>query len=280
MTTTTRRPRGSKAPTPVRARPERGGGTGTSAPVPASGAEAGAEAKTEARPKAAPKPGTRTPKAAPKTAPKTGTRTASKAGAEAGPKPSPKAGTATRVRTAAAAGQAERRTGRSAPPRAPFVLLICGLMGGALVSLLLLNTVLAEDAFTLTRLQQNNKLLGQQRQALQEEIAREESPERVAQKAEALGMQRPTRLAFIDGVTGQVIGGSMRPVPHAAAAAAGAAGVVGIPGAVVPGDGVSAAADRAAEAPRTGRTGAPARPAGTGAAADRAAADRTGTGRP
>ncbi|GAA3976545.1 hypothetical protein GCM10023085_68710 [Actinomadura viridis] len=276
MTTTTRRPRGSKAPTPVRARPERGGGTGGSAPVPASGAEAGTEAKTEARPKAAPKGGTRTvPKSAPKAAPKTGARTASKAGAEAGPKASPQAGTKTRAKAAAAAGQAERRTGRSSPPRAPFVLLICGLMGGALVSLLLLNTVLAEDAFTLTRLQQNNKLLGQQRQALQEEIAREESPERVAQKAEALGMQRPTRLAFIDGVTGQVIGGSMRPVPHAAAAAAGAAGVVGIPGAVVPGDGVSAAADRAAAAPGS-RTGAPARPAGTGAGT----ADRTGTGTP
>jgi hypothetical protein len=129
---------------------------------------------------------------------------------------------------------------RPAPPRTPFLLLICGLMGGALVSLLLLNTVLAEDAFTLTRLQQNNRLLGQQRQALEVELAREESPERLAQRAEALGMQRPTRLAFIDGVTGQVIGGSVRPVPHAAAAAAGAAGVIGVPGAVIPDDGVPA----------------------------------------
>ncbi|MCW2904080.1 MAG: hypothetical protein JWO67_6345, partial [Streptosporangiaceae bacterium] len=82
---------------------------------------------------------------------------------------------------------------QSAPPRAPFVLLVVGLLGGALVSLLLLNTVLAEDAFTLTKLQRSNKQLGQQRQALQEEIAREESPEVLAQKAKALGMVQVTR---------------------------------------------------------------------------------------
>src|SRR4051812_48154134 len=99
------------------------------------------------------------PKAAPKTAPAKDTRRA--------------ADTRTaRVRVSAA------RAGST--PRAPFVLLVVALLGGALVSLLLLNTVLAKDAFTLTELQQSNKLLTQQRQALQEQIAREESPERLA----------------------------------------------------------------------------------------------------
>jgi len=126
----------------------------------------------------------------------------------------------------------------AAPPRAPFVLLVLGLLGGALVSLLLLNTVLAEDAFTLTKLQRSNKQLNEQRQALQEEIAREESPTVLAQKAKALGMVQPTRPAFVDAQTGRVVGSKVRPVPHAAAAAAGAGGVVGVPGAVVPGDGV------------------------------------------
>ncbi|WP_165900912.1 hypothetical protein [Microbispora triticiradicis] len=38
------------------------------------------------------------------------------------------------------------------PPRAPFVLLVVGLMCGGLVTLLLLNTVLAQDSFKLTDL--------------------------------------------------------------------------------------------------------------------------------
>jgi hypothetical protein len=95
-----------------------------------------------------------------------------------------------------------------------------------------LNTVLAQDAFTLTELQQSNNLLTQQRQALQEQIAREEAPERLAQKAKALGMIQPVRPAFVDARTGRVAGDTLRPVPHAAA------GVVGVPGAVVPGDGI------------------------------------------
>src|SRR5437764_12465731 len=116
---------------------------------------------------------------------------------------------------------ATRAQGRS--PRTPFVLLIVGLLGGALISLLLLNTVLAKDAFTLSELQQSNKLLAQQKQALQEDVAREESPANLAQRAKALGMVEPTRPAFVDARNGKVIGGSVRPVPHAAAAAAGAA---------------------------------------------------------
>src|SRR5581483_1228137 len=124
---------------------------------------------------------------------------------------------------------------QSRTPRTPFVLLIVGLLGGALISLLLLNTVLAKDAFTLSELQQSNKLLAQQKQALQEDVAREESPANLAQRAKALGMIEPTRPAFVDAKNGKVIGGSVRPVPHAAAAAA---GVLGIPGAVVPGDGI------------------------------------------
>jgi hypothetical protein len=118
------------------------------------------------------------------------------------------------------------------------VLLILALLSGALVSLLLLNTVLAKDAFALTELQQSNKQLLQQRDELRNEIAYEESPAVLAQKARALGMIQPNKPAFVDGRTGQVIGGSLRPVPREAAAAAGAAGVLGVPGATVPGDGI------------------------------------------
>lgn len=152
------------------------------------------------------------------------------------------------------ANAARARGAKGTPPRAPFVLLVVGLLGGALVSLLLLNTVLAEDAFTLTRLQRSNKQLTQQRQALQEEIAREEAPAVLAQKAKALGMVQPTRPAFVDAQARRVVGPRVRPVPHPAAAAAGAAGVVAVPGAVVPGDGVTGWNEPdGAEAPEGGR---------------------------
>jgi len=126
-------------------------------------------------------------------------------------------------------------TGR---PRAPFVLLILCLLGGALVSLLVLNTVLARDAYTLSALESSERRLTQQKQTLVEEIAREESPGRLALKARNQGMVQPSELAFVDPGNGRVTGGKKRPVPPVAAAAAAAAGVIGVPGAIVPGDGI------------------------------------------
>lgn len=129
---------------------------------------------------------------------------------------------------------AERRA--AAPPRAPFVLVVVGLLGGALVSLLLLNTVLAQDAFSLSELQRGNQRLNEQKQALQEEIARESSPEVLHAKARGLGMRDPDRPAFIDPRTGRVTESGGRPpgVPDEAMAAAAAGGVTGAPGALVP----------------------------------------------
>ena len=68
------------------------------------------------------------------------------------------------------------------------MLLVVGLLGGALVSLLLLNTVLAQDAFTLSELQRSNQQLNERKQALQEDIARESSPAVLHAKARGLGM--------------------------------------------------------------------------------------------
>ncbi|TYB44658.1 hypothetical protein [Actinomadura chibensis] len=174
---------------------------------------------------AATKPATKpTPKPAAKTATKPATKPVTKAAAKR----------ASAAGTAAARPAAVRR----AAPRAPFVLLIVGLLGGALVSLLLLNTVLAKDAFTLSRLQQSNKQLEQQRQAYEADIARGGSPEGLSNKAKALGMKQADDMAFFNPDTGRTGGGTVQPVPREAAAAAGAAGVVGVPGTVVPGDGV------------------------------------------
>lgn len=243
MTTTSRRPP-TKAP--KKRAPERPDGSAAVRPAPAKGRSAGtAPAKpTPAKPapvKAAPA------KAAP---------------AKAAPAKSTKA---------AKGATASRRTGQAAP-RAPFVLLIVGLLGGALVSLLLLNTVLAKDAFTLTRLQQSNKQLEQQRQAYEEEIAREGAPQQLSKKAEGLGMKQAKDPAFFSTEPGRP-GGTIRPVPQSA----GAAGVLGVPGTVIPGDGVPPADAR------TNGTGAGARNgqgAGTrnGAGTGNGAGARNGAG--
>ncbi|MFB9832746.1 FtsB family cell division protein [Actinoallomurus acaciae] len=84
-----------------------------------------------------------------------------------------------------------RTTGRhaTAAPRAPFALLVVGLLGGALVGLLLLNTALAQQSFKRSELQQENQRLEERRQALQEDIARESSPEVLRAKARRLGMR-------------------------------------------------------------------------------------------
>ncbi|MFB4315809.1 hypothetical protein [Actinomadura sp. 21ATH] len=231
MTTTTRRPGKSRAPGQAPARGRTGSGATPAAPArPAKPAEPASRTRVRASPPAAPatKPGKQ---AAP--------------GKAAKPAKSAKSTRAARAaKPAARTRPAARRP--AAPPRAPFVLLICGLLGGALVSLLLLNTVLAEDAFTMSRLQQSNKLLGQQKEALQEEIAREEAPGNLANKAEGLGYRGPGRLPYVDPTSQQVIGGSGKPMPASAAAAAAAAGALGIPGAVLPDDVPAPAADRGA----------------------------------
>lgn len=145
------------------------------------------------------------------------------------------------VRTAGARRPSRRNTApvaarRSATPRAPFVLLVIGLLGGALVSLLLLNTVLAQDAFTLSELQRGNQQLNERKQALQEDIDRESSPAVLHAKARGLGMVDGQRPAFIDPRTGRVTEGGARPpgVSNEAMAAAAAAGVAGTPGAIMP----------------------------------------------
>lgn len=182
--------------------------------------------ETEPRPRRAPRP-----KEAAKPAPGT-----AKAQPKAEPRPRtrPEAEPAERTRPAART----RPRPSSGRPRAPFVLLILCLLGGALVSLLLLNTVLARDTYTLSALEGSERQLIQQKQALTEEIAREEAPGRLALKARNQGMVQPTEPAFIDPGNGRVTGGTLRPVPSAAAAAAAAAGVIGVPGAIVPGDGI------------------------------------------
>jgi len=96
---------------------------------------------------------------------------------------------------------------RARAPRMPFILLLVGLLGGALVSLLVISTTLAQGSFRITNLQQQNANLARQRQILTNEVAQESNPAVIAKKAEQLGMRPNPHLGFIDPKTGRIIVG-------------------------------------------------------------------------
>jgi hypothetical protein len=108
--------------------------------------------------------------------------------------------------------RATRPVPRTARPRArssrtPFILLLVGLLGGALVSLLVISTTLAQGAFRITSLQEQNANLAREQQTLTNEVAQAGNPAVIAQKAEQLGMRANPHLGFIDPKTGKIIVG-------------------------------------------------------------------------
>ncbi len=72
-------------------------------------------------------------------------------------------------------------------PRAPFVLLVVGLLCGGLVSLLLLNTVLAQDSFELNDLRASTDELRQQAEELDKQVMYLTGPEAIAEQARGRG---------------------------------------------------------------------------------------------
>lgn len=99
------------------------------------------------------------------------------------------------------------------PARTPFVLLVAGLLAAGLLGLLLLNTVLAQDAFVVHDLQKQSALLTDREQALQQDVAAEASPERLAARARALGLVPSENPVFLRLTDGRIVG-----VPAAAKA--------------------------------------------------------------
>jgi hypothetical protein len=88
--------------------------------------------------------------------------------------------------------------------RTPFVFLLVGLLGGGLLCLLLINTILDTGAYQITQLQQENATLTQRTQELQARIAYEESPTVLAGQAQRLGMREPPLLNFLDLGKGKI----------------------------------------------------------------------------
>jgi len=89
------------------------------------------------------------------------------------------------------------------PHRMPFVLLLCGLLGGALVSALVISTTLAEGAFETTKLQDATSALSRERQALEEQVAQAQSAQVIEARAVKLGMRPVGELRFVDLKTGE-----------------------------------------------------------------------------
>jgi hypothetical protein len=98
---------------------------------------------------------------------------------------------------------------RRRSPRAPFILLLVGLLGGALVSLLVISTTLAQGAFQITSLQQQNATLARQEQTLTNAVAQEANPAVIAQQAQRLGMRQNPNLRFINLKNGKIVTGKV-----------------------------------------------------------------------
>jgi hypothetical protein len=100
--------------------------------------------------------------------------------------------------------QLARVGGRDHESRTHFVFLVVGLLGGTLLCLLLINTVLASGSFQITGLEQGNVTLAQQEQTLRAQIAAAKSPASLARRARQLGMVEPPLLHFLKLATGRI----------------------------------------------------------------------------
>jgi cell division protein FtsB len=106
----------------------------------------------------------------------------------------------------------------SRAPRAPFVLFSMLLVGLGLVGLLVLNTVVAQDAFTLHDLDRNAATLAEREQLLRQEVAALEAPAAVADRATKIGLVQagdPVFLAADGRVLGNPVAATAPPPPPA-----------------------------------------------------------------
>ncbi len=92
-------------------------------------------------------------------------------------------------------GTAVTAVAPSGSHRMPFVLLLCGLLGGALISALVISTTLAEGSFQISKLQDSTSALARQRQALQEQVAQKQSAQTIAQGGHQAGHAPGARAA-------------------------------------------------------------------------------------
>ncbi|MFF1375443.1 hypothetical protein [Streptomyces sp. NPDC058308] len=103
--------------------------------------------------------------------------------------------------------------GPSQAARTPFVLLVVLLLGGGLITLLILNSSLNEGSFRLSELKKETKDLTEEEQELQREVDGYAAPEALQRRARELGMVPGGDPAFLgpDGAVRGVPGAATRP---------------------------------------------------------------------
>ncbi|MCL8026995.1 hypothetical protein [Nocardioides bruguierae] len=102
---------------------------------------------------------------------------------------------------------------RTRAPRAPFAVLVAGLLLGGVIGLLMFNTSLQSSAFAADALEDKAATLSAREEALSTDLETLRDPETIARKAQRLGMQIPAAPLFLslsDGtVSGDVAGASV-----------------------------------------------------------------------
>ena len=101
---------------------------------------------------------------------------------------------------------------RSKARRAPFVAVVVGLLVAGLLTLLALNTVLAQDAFHLHELRVEGKQLADREQALLTEVEELQAPAAIVERATAEGMVPGGPPSFLHLPEG-VVSGEGAPAP-------------------------------------------------------------------
>jgi cell division protein FtsB len=89
--------------------------------------------------------------------------------------------------------------------RMPFILLLVGLLGGALISLLVISTTLDEGSYDINNLTAQNNQLYKDEEALNEQVANLQNPAVIATEATHLGLRRQTDERFVNPSTGAII---------------------------------------------------------------------------
>ncbi len=90
--------------------------------------------------------------------------------------------------------------------RGVFALLVTGMLVAGMLVILVINTSLAQGAFTISSLQTQQATLSQQEQALAASVASSAAPEILEQRARAMGMVPSETPVFLNLPGGRVIG--------------------------------------------------------------------------
>jgi hypothetical protein len=90
--------------------------------------------------------------------------------------------------------------------RGVFALVVSGLLAIGMILILVINTSLAQGAFTVRELAAERAVLSQQEQALSEEVAAAAAPRLLEERARSLGMVPSENPVFLSVPSGEVLG--------------------------------------------------------------------------